>query len=92
MRNHLKPGNGHGNIAERVAATKARESPATSHRPGQHVIYTTDLGTELQALLVEWRRAGEQWEASVIYVTEVRAGRWGTITEWVPADRVRRAT
>lgn len=38
-------------------------------------------------LLLEWRQ-GERgrWEGRVIYVAQLRAGRWSLVEEWVPAE------
>ena len=37
-------------------------------------------------LLLEWRRAGHLWEGRVVYVAQLRPGRWATVEEWVPAE------
>jgi hypothetical protein len=35
-------------------------------------------------LLVEWRAAvGGGWQGRVLYVAELRAGRWAVVEEWV---------
>ncbi len=37
-------------------------------------------------LLLEWRRVGHLWEGRVVYVAQLRPGRWATVEEWVPAE------
>lgn len=87
MGNHLKPGSGHGSLADRVAATKARQTGPMERR---HVIVKGVAG-ETEGLLVEWHQRDGEWWARVIYTAEVRAGRRGVVDEWVPAADVRPA-
>lgn len=84
--NHLKPGTGQPTIAERAATTKARET----ERPEQtRHVYVQGVAGETEGLLVEWRKTGDEWEARVIYTTELRTERRGVVDEWVAAGDVR---
>ena len=59
--------------------------------PGRHcwVMDAADRsGQRRPGLLVEWRRAGGEWEGLVIYVAQVRPGSWATVQEWMPASLV----
>lgn len=38
------------------------------------------------ALLVEWRKVEHRFEGRIVYVAELRPGRWSTVEEWVPAE------
>lgn len=88
MGHHLKPGSGHGSIAERVARTRQTETmrDVTDGNPGRHVWVQTGTG-EVAGLLVEWRP--EPWTAHVVYTAELPGGAWGTVSEWVGAEKVR---
>ena len=44
-----------------------------------------DEGVKRPGLLVEWRRTAEGWEGRVVYVAQVRTGRWVLVEEWVAA-------
>jgi hypothetical protein len=38
-------------------------------------------------LLLEWRKVERgRWEGRVVYAAQLRAGRWATVEEWVPAE------
>lgn len=57
-------------------------------QPGRHcwVSVPVDGSQPRPGLLVEWRRAGRLWEGRVVYVAQLRPGRWATVEEWVPAE------
>ena len=42
-------------------------------------------GVKRAGLLLEWRRAPDGWEGRVVYAANLRAGRWASVEEWVPA-------
>ena len=57
--------------------------------PGRHcwVSLPVDGRRPRPALLVEWRKVDRgRWEGRVVYVAELRAGRWALVEEWVPAE------
>jgi hypothetical protein len=38
-------------------------------------------------LLIEWRKADRgRWEGRVVYLAELRPGRWSVVEEWVAAE------
>jgi hypothetical protein len=55
--------------------------------PGRHcwVADPVDGASKRPGLLVEWRRpaAGGGWEGRVVYVAQLRRGRWAVVEEWV---------
>ncbi len=56
--------------------------------PGRHcwISVPVDVSQPRPGLLLEWRRAGHVWEGRVVYVAQLRPGRWATVEEWVPAE------
>jgi hypothetical protein len=70
------------------AATTAPGSAAEIEHPGRHcwVSAPVDASKPRPGLLLEWRRAGNLWEGRVVYVAQLRPGRWATVEEWVPAE------
>jgi hypothetical protein len=42
-------------------------------------------GVKRPGLLVEWRQVAEGWEGRVLYVADLRPGRWVLVEEWVAA-------
>lgn len=58
-------------------------------RPGRHcwVSLPVDGPHPSPGLLVEWRR-GERgrWEGRVVYVAQLRPGRWSVVEEWVASE------
>jgi hypothetical protein len=71
-------------MSRRVRAT----SPLGDDGPARHCWVADavdDHGVKRAGLLVEWRGAGDRWEGRVVYVAEVRPGRWVLVEEWVAA-------
>ncbi len=58
--------------------------------PARHCWVTApvDGGAPRPGLLLEWRRTEHGWEGRVAYAAELRAGRWGAVEEWLPAEVV----
>lgn len=75
----------------RVDAPAAATSPPVPEEPaypGRHcwVVAPVDGLTARPGLLLEWRKVGHLWEGRVVYVAALRAGRWTSVEEWVPAE------
>ncbi|MAO79762.1 MAG: hypothetical protein CMH82_03690 [Nocardioides sp.] len=73
------------------AASGASRSPAAAagpEHPGRHcwVSVPVDASQPRPGLLLEWRRAGHLWESRVVYVAQLRPGRWATVEEWIPGE------
>ena len=69
----------------------ASRPPTTAtgpEHPGRHccVSVPVDGSRPRPGLLLEWRRAEHLWEGRVVYVAQLRAGRWATVGEWIPAE------
>ncbi len=62
--------------------------PRGPEHPGRHcwVSAPVDASQPRPGLLLEWRRVGHLWEGRVVYVAQLRPGRWATVEEWVPAE------
>ena len=56
--------------------------------PARHVWVSLPVdATEVRpGLLLEWRRAAHRWEGRVVYLAELRPGRWSLVEEWIPAE------
>lgn len=64
-------------------------SPETGDCPARHcwVSLPVDGSQPRAALLLEWRRVERgRLEGLVVYVAQLRPGRWASVTEWVPAE------
>ena len=63
-------------------------APIQEDQPGRHcwISVPVDGSQPRPGLLLEWRRAGHLWEGRVVYVAQLRPGRWATVEEWVPAE------
>lgn len=61
---------------------------AGPEHPGRHcwVSVPVDASQPRPGPLLEWRRAGHPWEGRVVYVAQLRPGRWATVEEWIPAE------
>lgn len=74
---------------EQRVALSSRDAGTGEACPGRHcwVADPADgTGTLRPGLLLEWRQAtGDGWEGRVVYPVRLRAGRWATVEEWVPA-------
>jgi hypothetical protein len=72
-------------MSERVALGSPRQRAISC--PGRHcwVADPADRSAEKRpGLLVEWRRdAYGGWRGRVVYLAELRAGRWALVEEWV---------
>jgi hypothetical protein len=56
--------------------------------PARHVYVSLPVdATEARpGLLLEWRKAGHRWEGRVVYLAELRPGRWSLVEEWIAAE------
>ena len=56
--------------------------------PARHVYLSLPVdATEARpGLLLEWRRAEHRWEGRVVYLAELRPGRWSLVEEWIAAE------
>jgi hypothetical protein len=75
----------------RVDPGSAAATPAIAaalEHPGRHcwVSVPIDASQPRPGLLLEWRRAGHLWEGRVVYVAQLRPGRWATVEEWIPSE------
>lgn len=74
----------------RVDRPPAMVQPPASgpEHPARHcwVSAPVDASQPRPGLLLEWRRAGHLWEGRVVYVAQLRPGRWATVEEWIPAE------
>lgn len=72
-------------MSERVARTYGGDDAC----PARHcwVAGAADgQGVKRPGLLVEWRQGvGGGWEGRVVYVAQLRDGRWAVVEEWVGA-------
>jgi hypothetical protein len=78
-------------LKDRVRVDQASATPAiaeASEHPGRHcwVTVPVDASQPRPGLLLEWRRAGHLWEGRVVYVAQLRPGRWATVEEWIPSE------
>ncbi len=78
-------------LRDRVrAGTPAPAPPVEAGEdPSRHCWVSAPVdGTKSRpGLLVEWRRVDNgRWEGRVVYVAELRPGRWSLVEEWVPAE------
>ena len=73
-----------------TAGQPSREPDARTGCPARHCWVTApvDGGTPRPGLLLEWRRGDRGWEGRVAYAAQLRAARWGTVEEWLPAEVV----
>lgn len=77
-------------LKDRVRVDQPPQEHSTSgpEHPGRHcwVSLPVDASQPRPGLLLEWRRAGHLWEGRVVYVAQLRPGRWATVEEWIPAE------
>ncbi|WP_082599409.1 hypothetical protein [Nocardioides sp. Root151] len=77
-------------LKDRVRVDQPSEpvSATGAEHPGRHcwVSVPVDASSPRPGLLLEWRRAGHLWEGRVVYVAQLRPGRWATVEEWIPAE------
>lgn len=69
-------------------ASRPTAAAASAEQPGRHcwVSVPVDAPHPRPGLLLEWRLAGHLWEGRVVYVAQLRPGRWATVEEWIPAE------
>ena len=77
-------------LGDRVRADRAPDpQPSPPSCPARHcwVTVPVDGSRPRPGLLLEWRKAERgRWEGRVVYIAELRPGRWATVEEWVPAE------
>ena len=69
----------------RGAPPRVSEPPAC---PARHcwVTVPVDGARPRPGLLLKWRKVDHRWEGRVVYVAELRPGRWAAVEEWIPAE------
>jgi hypothetical protein len=77
-------------VAARAADTVGRTADTSPPDGGRHcwVLDSADReGVKRAGLLLEWRRSAVDgsWEGRVVYVAHLRADRWASVEEWLPA-------
>lgn len=81
-------------LRDRVRAGQPRAPlprPDTRPRepcPARHVWVglPVDATEARPGLLLEWRRVEHRWEGRVVYLAELRPGRWSLVEEWIAAE------
>ncbi|GGD10676.1 hypothetical protein [Nocardioides daphniae] len=70
------------------STSRPAAAAAGPEHPGRHcwVSVPVDAAHPRPGLLLEWRRAGHLWEGRVVYLAQLRPGRWATVEEWIPAE------
>ena len=74
--------------AQEPARPQANSSAARGQdHPGRHcwVSVPVDGSQPRPGLLLGWRRVGHLWEGRVVYVAQLRPGRWATVEECRPS-------
>jgi hypothetical protein len=51
-----------------------------------HVSLPVDATEARPGLLLEWRKVEHRWEGRVVYLAELRPGRWSLVEEWIAAE------
>jgi len=85
LRDRVRRGGG----VSAVPSTPAAPPPAEPPCPARHcwVSLPVDSNSPRPGLLLEWRKVElGRFEGLVSYPAQLRAGRWATVTEWVPAE------
>ncbi|HEY6933088.1 MAG TPA: hypothetical protein VI452_06780 [Marmoricola sp.] len=56
--------------------------------PARHVWVSlpVDATEPRPGLLLEWRKVEHRWEGRVVYLAELRPGRWSLVEEWIAAE------
>lgn len=79
-------------LSERTGTPRrTAPEPAPSACPARHcwVTLPVDGSVPRPGLLLEWRKAERgRWEGRVVYLAELRPGRWSLVEEWIPAELV----
>jgi len=97
-----RPRTPYGTIADRIAATQAREQqpswlaePAAVDRTAlerlRHCWVTGDEHGQVPALLLEWRETADGWEGRVVRPVLDEYGEWRPCEEWLSAARLEQA-
>jgi len=82
-------------LRDRVRAGQPQRPPedppeATPREPcpARHVwvALPVDATEARPGLLLEWRRVEHRWEGRVVYLAELRPGRWSVVEEWIAAE------
>ena len=76
-------------LQDRVRGAAAAPAPEPLGCPARHcwISLPLDGSAPRPGLLVEWRKAEHgRWEGRVVYLAELRAGRWSLVEEWVAAE------
>jgi hypothetical protein len=63
-------------------------APCIARHPARHcwVVAPVDTTAARPGLLLEWRKVDRRWEGRVVYLAELRPGRWSTVEEWIPGE------
>ena len=56
--------------------------------PARHVWVSlpVDAAEPRPGLLLEWRKEAHRWEGRVVYLAQLRPGRWSLVEEWIAAE------
>jgi hypothetical protein len=81
-------GYGHGSgvpLKDRARAAESSPVRTPTPYPGRHCLVTVpvDGSQSRPGLLLEWRRTDGGWEGRVVYVAELRSGKFATVEEWL---------
>jgi len=86
-------GGGYGKGSGVPLRDRVTGSPPAAEEPSKHparhcwVSIPVDGHTPRPGLLVEWRKVERgRWEGRVVYVAELRPGRWAVVEEWLPSE------
>jgi len=74
--------------------TEAPSPPGAERPPARHcwVRGPVDGSAPRPGLLLEWAKDLDgRWSGRVVYAAQLRAGRWATVEEWVPAGLLEQA-
>lgn len=75
---------GHGTVQQPTAGLDAT---AGENCPARHCWVAVPVdGISARPGLLEWRKVEHRWEGRVVYAAEIRAGRWASVEEWIPAE------
>ncbi len=75
-------------LRDRVRGEAPPPEPSLAECPARHcwVSVPVDGVRPRAGLLLEWRKVEHRWEGRVVYVAELRPGRWAAVEEWLPAE------
>lgn len=74
--------------AAAAPAVGAPPSEGGERCPARHVWVSlpVDASEPRPGLLLEWRKDAHRWEGRVVYLAELRPGRWALVEEWIAAE------